>query len=192
MKTHPLSHVFFVLVIIGLLTACATQPTLTQEEPQSSSTIMVDETAMMPLLGYIQQLQRMTPQELLRERSVLMAIPKTPSTRVRLAMLFGQPRGPMDIARALGLLDGVLKSKAPAATSLHPLARVLSTQYSERFKLEIQNEKLNQHIEKLNQQLKESQHLNNELQDKLDALADIEHSLPSRPITSKSHQGIQQ
>ena len=97
-------------------------------------------------------------------------------------MLLGQVRGPMDLYRALALLEAVLKSGDPAAASLHPLARTLANQYQERLKLEMQNEKLAQ-------QLKESQRRSGELQEKLDALADIERSLPVRPTAGENLPG---
>ena len=176
-----------------VFTACATQPTqVPNTSPAGEAAgplVKVDEAAMLPLLGYFQLLQRMSPQELVRERTILGAIPQTPATQVRLAMLLGQVRGPQDIYRAQSLLDGVLKSKEPAATSLHPLARVLAYQYSEWLKLQTQNEKLTGQNEKLMQQLNDGLLRSAELQEKLDALADIERSLPVRPKNGKTTPG---
>lgn len=182
MKAYQLRSAWLGLVAAGLLAACAVQPGLVQEEPLAATATTVDVTAMLPLSGYFQRLQHMSPQELVRERSTLAAIAQTPAVHIRLAMLLGQARGPMDIIRALGLLEGVLKSGDPAATYLHPLARVLANQYSERLKLEMQNEKLVQ-------QLKESQRRNVDLQEKLEALADIERSLPVRPTVGENSPG---
>jgi hypothetical protein len=176
------------LLAAALLSACTFQPSRVEEAltvPEVSElakVVMVDETAMLPLLGYYQRVYRMSPQELVRERNVLAMIPQTPSVQVRMAMLLGQPRGPMDIVRALRLLDGVLKSSEPAAASVHPVARALASQYTERLRLEMQNEKLAQ-------QLKESQRRSSELQEKLDALADIERSLPVRPTAGENLPG---
>ena len=175
-----------------LLVACATPPE--KVERADTPSVKIDETAMLPLLGYLQLLNRMTPQELLRERSMLTSIPQTPATQVRLALLLGQPRAPTDLGRALSLLDSVLKSSDPVATNLQPLARLLANQYGERQKLQLQNEKLQVQAEKLQiqvdklnaqnekqaQQLNDSQRQTSELQDKLDALANIERSLPVR------------
>ena len=166
-----------------LLAACATQPVPEPESSPPPPVVKVDEAAMLPLLGYLQLLLQMSPQELQRERGVLAAIPQTPATHVRLAMLLGQARGPADLLRALGLLDGVLKSREPAAASLHPLARALASQYQERLKLESQNDKLLQ-------QLKDSQRRSSELQEKLDALTDIERSLPVRPTPAGNAPGV--
>ena len=142
--------------------------------------VKIDETAMLPLLGYFQLLLRMTPQELARERSMLTTIPQTPATQTRMSMLLGLTRAPADLARAQNLLDALLKSTDPAAISLFPLARLLSSQYNERQKNQMQNEKQAAQSEQLGQQLKESQRRSAELQEKLDALATIERSLPVR------------
>lgn len=133
-----------------------------------------DESAMLPLLTYLQRLQRMSAQELLRERNVLTVTAPTPAAHVRMAGVLGQPRGPLDLNRALALLDGVLKSNEPAAVSVHPLARILAVNYQERQKLQMHNDKLSQ-------QLGESLARSTELQEKLDALTAIERSLPVRP-----------
>lgn len=168
--------------IVQLLTACATLPLPEEEtEPEALPEISqprVNETAMLPLLGYYHLLQRMTPAELTRERQLLGRIPPSPAVQLRQAMLLGMPRATADLARALTLLDAVQRSHAPEAASLHPLARLLSTQYQERIKLETQNDRLGQ-------QLKQSQRKSDELQEKIDALTDIERSIPIRPSTLK-------
>lgn len=169
------------LLAAALLAACASRPAPEASPPPALA--QVDEVAMLPLLGYLQLLLQLSPQELQRERGVLTAIPQTPATQVRLAMVLGQARGTADLVRALGLLDGVLKSREPAAASVHPLARALASQYQERLKLEAQNDKLLQ-------QLKDSQRRSSELQEKLDALTDIERSLPVRPTAGGNAPGV--
>ncbi|MBL0352010.1 MAG: permease [Candidatus Dechloromonas phosphoritropha] len=129
-------------------------------------------------LAYYHSLQRMTPTQITRERQVLAASTPTPNTQVRIAMALGYPRGQDDLARALILLEAVLKSTDPAAVSLQPLARLLADNYGERHKLEGQ-------LEKQSQQLKESQRKAVELQEKIDGLADIERTLPQRPRATR-------
>jgi uncharacterized protein with von Willebrand factor type A (vWA) domain len=109
---------------------------------------------------------------------VLAALPASPNTQLRSAMVLGHPRGPLDLPKAIGLLDGVLKSADPAAVALQPLARLLADNYAERQRLETQ-------LERQAQQLKESQRKAAELQDKIDSLADIERTLPQRPRTTR-------
>lgn len=126
-----------------------------------------------PVLSYYQMLGRMSGAELNRERSVLAALPSNPNTHLRQAMLLGHPRGPQDLGRALALLEGIAKSNDPAAVNLNFVAKMLIDNYSERQKLE-------QSIERQAGQLKENQRKVIELQEKLDALADIERTLPTR------------
>ncbi|WP_246167797.1 permease [Propionivibrio limicola] len=158
------------------LGACSTPLPVAEEAGEGTRhvAVQVDETAMLPVLGYSQLLLRLTPQELARERIVLTAMPPTPSRQVRLALLLGQPHGPRDLGRALNLLDAVLKSTAPDAVSLQPLARTLASQYQERQRLEALNDKLAQ-------QAKDAQRRSDELQQKLDAITDIEKTMTTRP-----------
>ena len=125
-------------------------------------------------MGYYQLLSRMTQAELGRERMVLAALPRSPNTQLRLAMLLGYPRAQQDLGRAMAQLDSVLKSKEPAAIALQPLARLLADNYAERQKLEAS-------LDRQGLLLKESQRKATELQEKIDDLADIERTLPARP-----------
>lgn len=178
MMANRLRITGLILVASAFLSACATPP---EELPQATTTeteavavAKVDESSMLQLLGYYQRLQRMPSPELRRERRLLATIPQTPATHVRMAMILGHPRTSTDLPRAISLLDGVLKSAHPLATSLHPLAQTLNSQYQERLKLETQNGKLLQN-------LRETQRLNDELKEKLNAMTTIEQSIPARP-----------
>lgn len=173
--------------LIPLLSACAAlNPPPAEPAPELPAPVIaepaparVDEGTILPLLGYYHLVQRMTAAEIARERQALAATAASPSVQVQRAMLLGMPRPAPDLHRALALLDAVQRSQAPEAASLHPLARVLATQYQERLRLEGQNERLAR-------QLKESQAKRDELQDKLDALRDIERSIPIRPGGSRT------
>ncbi len=129
---------------------------------------------------YNQSLYRMTPQELGRERQMLMAQPVTPETRIRLAMLLGNPRGPQDLGRAVTLLEAILKSSDPAAVSLHPLAHLLLDNYAERQKLHVLLDRQGQQLKEAQRKAAELESKAAELQGKLDSLADIERTLPQR------------
>lgn len=163
-----------------LLSACTTVPvTATNPAAQTRETRRDErENALVPTLAYYQMLHRMSAAEIGRERQVLAALPVSPNSQVRMAMVYGHPRGPQDFPKALGLLEGVLKSTDPTAIELQPLARLLIDNYIERQKLEGQ-------LEKQSQQLKESQRKTVELQEKIDNLADIERTLPQRPRAAK-------
>lgn len=190
--THlPRCHVW--LTVVALLSACATPPEPMPEEPAMEETprveIKVDETAMLPLLGYLQLLPQMSVKELARQRQTLAALPQTPSVQLRTSMLLGQPRAPANLAKAQSLLAGILKSNEPNASSLHPLARLMAAHYGERQKLEQQNSRLTAQMTELEQQLGDSQRRNDELQRKIDALADIERSLPKPPAATDAPAG---
>lgn len=158
-----------------MLAGCATAPHGKKPSRQEEAT---PEAA----LGYNQGLARMTPAELGRERMVLTAVPQTPYTQLRMAMLLGHPRVQQDLGKALALLEGILKSSDPAALPFHPLARLIADSYLERVKLDGQ-------LEKQGQQLKESQRKATELQEKLDSLADIERTLMPRPRSGVRSEG---
>jgi hypothetical protein len=165
-----------IFALAVLMAGCAATP---HAVPPAAPLVTVSEDAgPLPTLAYYQMLQRMTSAQVNRERMVLAALPPTPNTQVRTAMVLGHPRGQQDFTKALALLEGVLKSTDPGSVSLHPLARLLADNYSERQKLETQ-------LEKQGQQLKDSQRKTVELQEKIDELADIERTLPQRPRATR-------
>lgn len=125
-------------------------------------------------LAYYQALQRMTPAELSRERSILTAVPQTPFTQLRMAMLLGSARIATDLPKAQQILDALLKSVEPSAAPFQPTARLLADNYAERLKLEAQ-------VERQSLAAREAQRRQQELQEKLDGLAGIERSLSVRP-----------
>jgi hypothetical protein len=164
------------LLFFALLIAGCTTPGVTKKP------IRVEETTPEAALAYNHGLAKMTAAELGRERMVLVAVPQTPFTQVRMAMLLGHPRVQQDLGKALSLLDSVLKSSDPAASAFHPLARLLADNYLERSRQDSQ-------FDKQGQQLKESQRKASELQEKLDSLADIERTLTPRPRTTRPDGG---
>ena len=173
-----------ITALLILLAGCAaTPPAATPPAVMPAAAAAVsDDAGALPALAYYQMLQRMTPAQINRERLVLAALPPTPNTQVRTAMVLGHPRGQQDFTKALALLEGVLNSTDPAALGLHPLARLLADNYAERQKLETQ-------LEKQGQQLKDSQRKAVELQEKIDSLAEIERTLPQRPRATRSGGG---
>ncbi len=128
------------------------------------------------LLAYRQSLTAMSANELTRERSLLAARGADPGGQMRLALLLIQSRSASvsDLPRAVVLLEAILKSTDASALALQPLARLLLEQAGERLRLESQ-------LERQAGQLKESQKRAQELQEKIDRLAEIERSLPQRP-----------
>lgn len=167
-----------IVTLSVVMSGCASSPV---EPPPAAPEVVLPIPPKLPMspLEYYQLLSRMTLAEIGRERMVLNALPKSPNTQVRMAMLLGFPRAPQDLSRAMVLLDGVMKSTDPEAIGLQPLARLLADSYAER-------QKLDASLGRQDQQLKESQRKVIELQEKIDDLADIERTLPQRPRAGRS------
>lgn len=167
------------LALAALLGACAGDPPAAVAPVAAAvAPVPADDSGLVSALAYYQNLQRMSPAQLSRERSMLAALPPSPGIQLRMAMLLGHPRSQADLGKAMSLLDPVLKSSDPVAVGLQPLARLLADNFGERLKLETQ-------LEKQGQQLKESQRKAAELQEKIDSLADIERTLPQRPRATR-------
>ncbi|MDR0775044.1 MAG: permease [Azonexus sp.] len=183
-----------ILSLLALLAAgCAQTPAPASHAPA------VETPRVAPPLAYYQLLGRLNAAELARERSLLATLPAEPANQIRLAMALGHPLGQADTAKALALVEQILRSNEPAAVELHPLAQLLADQYGERLRLDnerqrLDNERLRQEgaLERQGQLLKESQRKAQELQEKLKSLADIERSLSApRPRVEQGAQGGQ-
>ncbi|MGB7534093.1 MAG: hypothetical protein WBM19_00005, partial [Azonexus sp.] len=87
-----------IAALLMLLAGCAaTPPTATPSAVMPATPAAVsDDAGALPALAYYQMLQRMTPAQINRERLVLAALPSTPNTQVRTAMVLGHPRGQQD------------------------------------------------------------------------------------------------
>lgn len=92
---------------------------------------------------------------------------------LQLALALGQTRNPPDTARALALLEALLRSADPAAAPWQPLARMLAGRFAEQRRVEEQ-------AERQAQQLRDGQRRIDQLNHQLEALKAIERSL-SRP-----------
>lgn len=166
-------------LLVSLITGCAIN------QPDEHSPTQLEAPGVVPALAFYQSLQRMPVAEMTRERTVLTSQPGGPGNQLRLAMLFGHPRGPLDLNRALNLLESILKSSDPAAQPLQPLARVLADNYNERLKLDGQLDKQGVQLKDSQRKVEESQRKALELQEKLNGLADIERTLAPRARTPR-------
>lgn len=110
------------------------------------------------------------------------------SQRLQRAIQFAQPRR-SNLARARSMLESVLADRGEDARALHPYARALLDQVNERLRLQGSIERLNQQLEHSGRQLRDSQQQREQLQRKLDALAEIEGSLAPRSPTLPVPQG---
>ena len=159
-----------------LLGACAAKPStqtpvLVQTPPR---VVVVMDPQLTELLAYQSALRLMTPSELVKAQLDLAKADHAPSNTIRRAMLHASVRGAGDLARAQALLEPLATATGKDAQLLAPLVQLLSGQYAE---LRRQDES----IDKLNAQLRDAQRRNDLLNEKLEALKNIERSLSVRP-----------
>lgn len=159
-----------------LLSACATQPArqtpvLVQTPPR---VVVVADPQLTDLLAYQSALRLMTPSELAKAQADLAKAEHAPQNTIRRAMLHAAVRGTGDLARAQALLEPLLTATGKDAQLLAPLAQLLSSQYAELRRQE-------DSIDKLNTQLRDAQRRIDLLNEKLEALKNIERSLSVRP-----------
>ncbi len=132
------------------------------------------DSAMRDLLAFHDRVRQLPPQDLALEIARLNEAPPGPRTTLQLALLLGQTRNNGDLARALALLEPLLRSTAPEAAPWQPLARFLASRYAEQRRMEEQ-------IERQSQQARDNQRKLEQLNEKLEALKAIERSLTTRP-----------
>ena len=158
----------------GLLSGCASFPAASPpaSEATTETTVRHDDVTPRALLAYGRQAADMDEAAFARELKALAGKATDPTGQMRLALLHAQPRAEADAGRALQLLDRVLASRAPEAAALQALARIMHVQVSARVRLATQNEAL------LAERQAGRDAIAN-LQKKLDALTDIERSLPT-------------
>lgn len=98
----------------------------------------------------------------------------TPAEQVRRAIVLSHPRAPADLPQALALLDAVLAGDTDEARALHDLAHLLANEVRAR-------QRLGEQLERAAAQARAAETARARLQQKLDALTEIERSLPARP-----------
>lgn len=180
MRAERLLCVACVLAVCGCAVSTEKAGEAAAEPPVEAAPVVLepvsaaaaDELVMRAMLAYYRKSRGMSRAELARERAAIKGRTEAPMEAVRLAILLGHE--PSELARALGLLERIARSGTPQAVSLQPLVRLLADQYAERLKLETQ-------VDRLGAGQREAERRASALQDKLDALAEIERSLPGRP-----------
>jgi len=159
-----------------LLAGCAAPPpgqapVLVQTPPRI---VVVADPKLTELLAYQASLRPMTPSELVKAQLELARADHAPYNTIRRAMLQATLRTPGDLARAQTLLESITQASSDEAKLLAPLAQFLAGQYAD---LRRQDET----VEKLNSQVRDAQRRNDLLNEKLEALKNIERSLSVRP-----------
>ncbi len=133
------------------------------------------------VVAYHRAVRGFSAAELERERATLALYEPTPINRVRQAITLAHPEHANGLGPAIELLDTVIAAEQPDARALHPIARLLVDQLREREQLQKANEALAQRLEESGRELEESRRSRARLQEKLDALTEIERTLPARP-----------
>lgn len=170
------------LVVAASLAGCTGVPTKDARAPDAATATRTEAAEGVAVaLEYHRLLATAAPAELASERAALNNAPQTPLLQVRQAILLSHPERPVNLPRALALLGAVAAQQTPEAVALHPLVRLLSDQLLERLRLETTAERLTQQLERVGQQLKDSQRNGEQLREKLDALTEIERTLPTPP-----------
>lgn len=159
-----------------LLAGCAAPPVkqtavLVQTPPRI---VVVADPKLAELLAYQASLRAMSSSELVKAQLELSRADHAPYNTIRRAMLQATLRTPGDLARAQTLLDSITQASSEEAKLLAPLAQFLSGQYAD---LRRQDET----VERLNGQVRDAQRRNDQLNEKLEALKNIERSLSVRP-----------
>jgi hypothetical protein len=156
------------LACCALLAACTTQP------PAPTATIKLIHAAsnIDELLAYNAQLRKMSPAELGRELSRVNGYPASPSNTVRRAMVLSLTRDAIDLAKAEAQLWNVMADNSVEAEKLKPLVQLLVGQCADL-------RRLADSAEKSAVQFKEAQRKVDQLNDKLEALKNIERTLPA-------------
>lgn len=168
----PADHAPAAPAIAASAAAPASAPTLSPAVPPG--TAPHGDADLRELLAFHDRVRQLAPQDLAPEFARLNEEPPGPRSTLQLALLLGQTRGNGDLARALALLDTLLRSTAPEAAPWLPLARLIARGYAEQRRLEEQ-------VERQNQQARDNQRKLEQLNEKLEALKAIERNLTTRP-----------
>ncbi|MFJ3048378.1 hypothetical protein ACIPEN_21305 [Herbaspirillum chlorophenolicum] len=151
-----------------LLAACAAQ----SDAPTSNIKLIHSASNIDELLSYNAVLRKMPPAELGRELQRINAYPASPSNNVRRAMALSMTRDPIDLAKAEAQLWNVMADNSVEAEKLKPLVQLLVSSYADL-------RRVADNAEKSSIQLKDAQRKLDQLNDKLEALKNIERSLPA-------------
>lgn len=162
-------YLFFIIVslVLGLaLFGCA------NHAPQTPAASIKQISTINDLLVYHRSLKHLSPQNLEREWQTLNARQGGSILALQKALVLGLTHDANDLARAQLQLSNVLA--APDSATLQPLAELLVSNYAEM-------RRLTSNVEKANQQAKDSQRRLDQLSEKLQALKNIERTLPNHP-----------
>jgi len=170
MKTTSFS--MFSMLSLGLaLAGCASQA---PPAPTNTVKLVTTNGGVDELLAYHRTVKRLSQAELARELQALNARQGGAMLAIEKAMVLGLTHDSADLARAQVQLGNVLGAGDEEAQPLKPLAELLVSNYAEM-------RRLADNADKAGQQAKDSQRRLDQLSDKLEALKNIERTLPGQP-----------
>jgi uncharacterized coiled-coil protein SlyX len=162
-----------------LLCACAAKPLPPAPPPVCPPTVaaipvVVTDPDLRDLLNYQAGLRPLASADLVKALQDLNMQGGAARVVLRRAMVLAALRGNGDLARAQAQAEIVLQSGLEEEQNLKPLAQSLASAYAEM-------RRQDETIDRLNQQVREAQRRNDQLNDKLEALKNIERTLSLRP-----------
>ncbi|MBW8829644.1 MAG: hypothetical protein JF606_09475 [Burkholderiales bacterium] len=172
----PVQHIVSTPAPPQMTAAPALPPAAPLPAAQAPSSPPAD-VAMREMLAFHDQVRQLSPLEVGKELARLGDPQANPQATVQTALLLGLTRSNGDVGRALALLDPLLRSTSPEAAPWQPFGRLLATRYAEQRRVEEQ-------LERQNQQTRDNQRKLDQLNEKLEALKAIEHSITARPAGS--------
>jgi hypothetical protein len=178
---HPAESASVTPVAAPPAAPAASAPTAPAAVPVAPAALATPtDLATREMLAYHDRIRQLSPADVAREITRLGSEANAgPRSSFELALLLAQSRGSGDLARALGLLDALVRSSAPEAAPWQPLARLVAVRFAEQRRLEEQ-------IDRQMQQARDNQRRVEQLNDKLEALKAIERNLTTRPGTNAS------
>lgn len=170
-------------ILLALVVHGCAMPGETPPRPQRPPPSADERAGTIRVLDWYQGVRELDATEFAKVRRQYADKAGSAEEQLRQALLAAHPQA-NHLPRARALLENLLANQGAEARVLHPLAQLLLEQIGERQRLEATAQRLGQQLERGGQQLRDAQQLNIELQGKLEALAEIERSLPARPATS--------
>jgi uncharacterized coiled-coil protein SlyX len=166
----------------ALLCACATTPlpppppppALVCPPPVAAIPVVVPDPQLTALLAYQARIHQQSPPDLSKSLQELNAQATSGTVALERAMVLAAFHNNGDLGRAQALAEGVLQSNDEEDQRLKPLAQSMAATYADA-------RKQDETIDRLNQQLRDNQRRSDQLNDKLEALKNIERTLSGRP-----------
>jgi hypothetical protein len=160
-------------VLLWLLLAMAGCASRAPQAPTTTIKLVATADSLDDLWVYYRSLRRLSQQELARELQALNARQGGTMLAMEKALALGLTHDSTDLVRAQVQLNNVLMATDADTSGFKPLAELLYGNYAEM-------RRLAESAEKANQQSRENQRRLDQLNEKLEALKNIERTLPGQ------------